>query len=276
MTTAKRHYALTLILLVASMLALYPATSMEQPQHGSKRISIDADGRAFVIGKEKCKGTGSSASLILSGLMQTEDDEESKFEDLSGVLTVGSTEYAIQKAEGEVNNKGRMEINGKTMSGDRKLELVLHGSMNENNVAFNCPESKLSSMYFLSLAGEITFEADTTSTSTTNSETATVTVTDNRTFTETVTETDRRRNQLDNNRYRDGDTDRNEFNSNSHRNSNHDRREYDTDRHNDCCKLYFDSTSVLATTAFHLSPFFLLGQSKHQIGRSSESGNVAD
>ena len=171
------------------MLALYPATSMEQPQHGSKRISIDADGRAFVIGKEKCKGTGSSASLILSGLMQTEDDEESKFEDLSGVLTVGSTEYAIQKAEGEVNNKGRMEINGKTMSGDRKLELVLHGSMNEDNVAFDCPESKLSSMYFLSLAGEITFEADTTSTSTTNSETATVTVTDNRTFTETVTET---------------------------------------------------------------------------------------
>ncbi len=171
------------------MLALYPAASMEQPQHDSKAISISADGQAFIIGKEKCKGTGSSASLTLSGLMQTEDDEESKFEDLSGVLTVGSTEYAIQKAGGEVNNKGRIQINGKTLNGDRKLELVLHGHMNEDSVAFDCPESKLSSMYFLSFTGEITFEADTTSTSTTGSETATVTVTENHTFTETVTET---------------------------------------------------------------------------------------
>jgi hypothetical protein len=122
--------------------------------------------------------------------MRTEGDKEIKLKNLSGDLTIGSTNYAIRDGQGEVNKKGKLEIHGKTSSGDRKLELILHGTMNDGKVAFDCSQSKLSSLFFLSLKGQATFTTNTTISGTTQSQgqTVTVTVTENRTITENVTE----------------------------------------------------------------------------------------
>jgi len=190
MTTRKRQTAIALTLLMASLVALSPAISLEKPLQAPGTIYITANGQAFTKGSAKCTGTGSSVTLTLTGPMQTEGKNEIKLKNLSGSLTIGSTNYAISDGKGEVNKKGKLEINGKTSNGDRKLELILHGTMNDDKIAFDCSQSKLSSLFFLSLTGQATFAADTTSSGTTQSQgqTATVTVIENRTITETTTE----------------------------------------------------------------------------------------
>jgi len=190
MTTTKRQTAIALTLLMASLIALSPAISFEKPLQAPGTIYITANGQAFTKGSAKCTGTGSNATLTLTGPMQTERNNEIKLKNLSGSLTIGSTNYAISDGKGEVNKKGKLEINGKTLSGGRKLELVLHGTMNNGKIAFDCSQSKLSSLFFLSLTGQATLATDTTSSGTTQSQgqTVTVTVIENRTITQTTTQ----------------------------------------------------------------------------------------
>jgi len=192
MTARKRQSALVLMLLAASMLALYPTLTLEKPQSALGGVQINAEGQAFPIGKGNGKpaSTASSASLTLSGSANVEGNEEYKLNGLTGSLQVGSASYSITGGKGEINNKGKIEINAKTGDGNRKLELVLHGNIQGESVFFNQRESKLSSLYFLDLAGQATFDISTTSTSETETEeeTVTVTVTQNNTLTETVTQ----------------------------------------------------------------------------------------
>jgi len=179
------------VLLAASVLALYPTMTLEKPQQGSATVSIKADGQAFPNAKGKRSSTFSSTTLTLSGSLETKGNGELKLDDLAGSLQIGLRSYTITGGEGEVNRKGKIEINAKTSDAGKKLELILHGNTQGDTVVFNPKESKLSSLYFLSLKGQAAITMPTTSTSTTESdddETTTVTVTQNNTVTETVTQ----------------------------------------------------------------------------------------
>lgn len=177
------------------MLALYPTMTLEKPQQGTATVSIKVNGQAFPIGKNKLANTFSSAALTLTGSVQSKGNGELKLEDLAGSLQIGLGNYAITSGKGEVNKKGKIEVNAKTSDANKKLELVLNGNTQGDTVVFNSKESKLSSLYFLSLNGQITVAMPTTSTSTTSSnddhddENTTVTVTQNMTVTETITQT---------------------------------------------------------------------------------------
>jgi len=190
MTTQKRRFGIALVLLTASVLALYPTMTLEKPQLGNASISIEADGQALPIGKGKPSSSGSSASLTLSGTVRTSNDGELKLDDLTGSLQVGSAGYVITGGKGEANKKGKIEINAKTSDAGKKLELILHGNTQGDTIIFDSKESKLSSLYFLSLKGQVAITMPTTSTTTTENpvETVTVTVTQNNTTTETVTQ----------------------------------------------------------------------------------------
>jgi len=176
------------VLLTASVLALYPTMTLEKPQQGSAILSIKADGQAFPNAKGKPSITSSAATLTLDGSVRSEGNGELKLDDLAGSLQIGITAYTITHGKGEVNKKGKIEINAKTNDGDKKLELILHGSTEGENVVFDSKESKLSSLYFLSLKGQVDVTVPTTSTTESPSETVTVTVTESGTTTETVTE----------------------------------------------------------------------------------------
>lgn len=192
MTTKKRRFALSMSLLVASMLALYPAMTLEKPQQGTATVSIKVNGQAFPNGKNKPASTFSSAALTLTGSVQTNGNGELKLDDLAGTLQIGIANYTITSGQGEVNKKGKIEINAKTNDAGKKLELILHGNTQGDTVVFDSKESKLSSLYFLSLNGQVTVTMPTTSTSATESdhdhENDTVTVTQRNTVTETVTQ----------------------------------------------------------------------------------------
>ena len=182
------------MLLTASVLALYPSMTLEKPQQGSALISINADGQAFPIGKNKPNSAFSSATLTLSGSVGMEGNGELKLDDLAGNLQIGISSYTITSGKGEVNKKGKIQINAKTSDGGKNLELILHGSTQGDTVVFDQKQSKLSSLYFLSLKGQAIVTMPTTSTSTTESdedddddENATVTVTQINTITETAT-----------------------------------------------------------------------------------------
>ncbi len=190
MTTQKRRLGIALVLLTASVLALYPTMTLEKPQQGSAIVSIKADGQAFPNAKGKPSITSSAATLTLDGSILSKGNGELKLDDLVGSLQIGIAAYTITSGEGEVNKKGKIEINAKTRDGDKKLELILHGSTEGENVVFDSKESKLSSLYFLSLKGQVSVTVPNTSTTNTENpnETVTVTVTEGGTTTETVTE----------------------------------------------------------------------------------------
>ena len=190
MTTQKRRFGIALVLLTASILALYPTMTLEKPQQGSAVVSIKADGQAFPNAKGKPSITSSAATLTLTGSVQTKGNGELKLDDLAGSLQIGLAAYTITHGDGEVNKKGKIEINAKTSDADKKLELILHGNTQGDTVAFDSKESKLSSLYFLSLKGQVAVTMPTTSTATTESDddTVTVTVTQDQTVTETVTQ----------------------------------------------------------------------------------------
>ena len=188
MTTQKRRFGIALVLLTASILALYPTITLEKPQQGSATISIKADGQAFSNAKGKPSITSSAATLTLTGSVQTKDNGQLKLNDLAGSLQIGLAAYTITHGDGEVNKKGKIEINAKTSDADKKLELILHGNTQGDTVVFDSKESKLSSLYFLSLKGQAAVTVPTTSTTESPSETVTVTVTESGTTTETVTE----------------------------------------------------------------------------------------
>ena len=196
MTTKKRQFGLALVLLTASVLALYPSMTLEKPQQGSAVVSIKADGQAFPIGKGKNNPSSafSSATLTLYGSVGLEGDGKLKLDDLAGSLQIGLSNYTITSGKGEANKKGKIEINAKTSDAGKNLELILHGSTDGDAIVFDRKESKLSSLYFLSLKGQAIVTMPTTSTSSTESDDdderpATVTVTQTNTVTETATQT---------------------------------------------------------------------------------------
>jgi hypothetical protein len=198
MTTQKRKYGLALVLLTASVLALYPTMSLEKSQNGSAVVSIKAEGKAFQNQKGKASSTFSSATLTLYGSVAPKGNGGLELDDLAGSLQIGIANYTITSGSVEVNKKGTIEINAKTSDADKKLELKLHGDTQGDSVTFDSKESKLSSLYFLSLKGQAIVTMPTTSTSMTESDDEhdhdhhygnnTVTITQSNTVTETVTQ----------------------------------------------------------------------------------------
>lgn len=198
MTTQKRQYGLALVLLTASVCALYPTMTLEKSQNGSAVVSIKADGKAFRNQKGKASSTFSSAALTLYGSVAAKGNGGLELDDLAGSLQIGVANYTIASGSGEVNKKGTIEINAKTTDAGKKLELKLHGNTQGDSVTFDSKESKISSLYFLSLNGQAIVTMPTTSTSMTESDdehehdhqygNSTVTVTQSNTVTETVTQ----------------------------------------------------------------------------------------
>lgn len=172
MTIQKHQFAPALLLLAVSLFALRPPSTVADQQHAAGTININATGQATPIKKGKGQ-VPTSATLILTGSAHTEGNGEVKINDLTGSLQIGTSyfAFAILDGHGEMNKHGEVEINAKASDGNHKFELELHGNIQGNNIVFNSPESKLSSLYFLSLSGQATLSitTSTTSTSTTTS-----------------------------------------------------------------------------------------------------------
>jgi len=167
MTTQKPKFGLASMLMSASVLALYPTITLEKPQRGSALVSVKADGKAFQNQKGKASSTFSSATLTLYGSVQLKGDGALELDDLAGSLQIGLANYTITSGRGEVNKKGKIEINTETSDAGKSLELKLHGSNQGDSVTFGSKESRLSSLYFFSLTGKAIVTMPTTSLSTT-------------------------------------------------------------------------------------------------------------
>lgn len=188
------EFAFAALLIVVSILAQQPRMILAAPnQQGT--VSINATGQAFPIGNGNGKGKGnnkgsqSSATLTLTGNAGM-DGNELKLSGLSGMLQIDSTNYPLSGGDGEGNKHGNLEIQTQSNGGDG-MELVLHGSMDGNNVFFTNPQSKLASLFFLSLSGQITINVNSgtnNSNSSTTSESGDQPVTVTQTSTETVTQ----------------------------------------------------------------------------------------
>jgi hypothetical protein len=179
----KHRNALTLLLLAVSLVALAPAlTTADQPQQAGT-IGISATGTATPLNKGK--GVFSSATLTLNGTIYAGGDGQLKIQGLTGLLQIGSADYAISGGQGEANNKGVIQINAKA-NGGKQYELILHGSLQGSNIMFDSHESKLASLYFLSLSGQSTMNVNTSSSSSESNSEGGNAVT---TVTETVTQT---------------------------------------------------------------------------------------
>ena len=194
MTTQKKQFGIAPVLLTASVLALYPTMTLEKPQNGAGVVSIKASGQAFPTSKNKPSTAFSAATLTLYGSVGYEGNGQLRLDDLAGSLQIGISNYTITSGSGEVNKKGKIKINVKTSDSGKKLELILHGNSQGDNVTFDRKESKVSSLCFLSLKGQaIVTMPPTTSTSSTWSHDfdkhQTVIVAQNNAFTETQTET---------------------------------------------------------------------------------------
>ena len=159
--------------MTASVLALYPSMTLEKPQ-GSAVVSIKASGQAFQNAKGKSSSIFSSANLTLYGSVHAKGNGELKLGDLAGSLQIGLANYTVTSGEGEVNKKGKIEINGKTSDASKKLELILHGNTQGDSVVFDSKESKVSSLYFLSLKGQAIVTMPPTSSSTPKATTSTI------------------------------------------------------------------------------------------------------
>lgn len=189
----KRQTILAALLLTVSLLALQP-TLMLADQHNNGSVSINATGQATPI--KKNKGLSPSiATLDLSGSVESEGEGELKFHDLTGSLQIGGANYVLTDGKGESSDHGEVEIHAKTSDGKQKLELNLHGDIQGSNViTFESHESKLSSLYFLSLLGQVNLSTSSSSSGSSSSSanevtTVTVTVTQNNNVIQTVTQT---------------------------------------------------------------------------------------
>ena len=177
----KRWIAIAAVIYLGLICLLaVPSLATQKTTTGTITIQVAPDpnnNQAKPIGKGKGKPTSSqSVALELSGPVRTEGNGVIKITGLSGTLTVGGTTvYKITGGKGEINNKGKIQIQAYTRDGSRKLELVLHGTITFNGygysyyyyyyyygatggpVHFTSPQSKLSSLYFLSLDGKVSF-----------------------------------------------------------------------------------------------------------------------
>jgi hypothetical protein len=194
MTTQKRQFGLALVLMTATVLALYPTTTLEKPQQKSAVVSIKANGQAFQNTKGKPSTSFSSATLTLYGTVSAECNEGLELSDLAGSLQIALANYTVTSGEGHVNKKNEIDINAKISDAGKKLELILHGSGQNNTVVFESKASRLSSLYFLFLKGQANVTMPATTTCTTESDhlyhkNATARLGHNNTVTETVTQT---------------------------------------------------------------------------------------
>ena len=187
-TLQKHKNALALMLLSVALISLVPTLTIADAQKLTGTIGIKATGQATPIGQGK--GTPSLAMLVLNGTVQSEGNGELKINSITGFLQIGSVNYTIASGQGQVNNGGKSEINAKTNGGKGKNELVLHGTIQGSNVAFDSHESKLSSLFFLSLTGHVTITMNTySSTSKSKSEVETEHQDEGNHSNQTVTET---------------------------------------------------------------------------------------
>jgi hypothetical protein len=170
MTTQKRQFGLALVLMTASVPALYPTMTLGKPQQNSAVVSIKANGQAFQNVKGKPTSSFSSAALTLYGSVRAVGNGGLQLDDLAGSLQVGLANYTVTSGDGDVNKKSKIEINAETSDAGKKLELILRGSTQNNTVVFDPKKSKLSSLYFFSLNGQAIVTMPTTSTSTTRSD----------------------------------------------------------------------------------------------------------
>lgn len=159
--------ALAIYLGLIALIAVQPAVTLTNALSPST-ITITADGQATPIGKGQGKPSGlTAAHLELSGLIHMEGNGEIKISGLTGSLIITPTSgpvstYTMTDGHGVINMGGTVEINGhvQTDNGKHKYELNLHGhvsfyatyySATQGTIAFDSPQSKLSSLYFLSL-----------------------------------------------------------------------------------------------------------------------------
>jgi hypothetical protein len=185
MQFSKRQLAIATLLIAVSILALQPSTILATPNPQST-MSLNASGQAFPIGNGRNKGTQSSATLTMAGNAGF-DGNQLEMSGLSGILQIGPTSYSLTGGQGEGNKNGELEIQTKSADGKDNLELVLHGNLQGNNVAFTQPQSKLASLFFLSLSGQITVNPSSStsiSSSGSTSQGQTVTVTQTNTVTQ--------------------------------------------------------------------------------------------
>jgi len=197
MQFGKKQLAIATLLIAVSIIALQPTTLAYPNSQGT--ITLNASGLAFPIGDGKNKGTQNSATLSLTGNVGF-DDNQLNVGGLSGDLQIGPTIYSLSGGQGEGNKNGELEIQAKSNSGKDNLELVLHGNLKGNNVTFTQPQSKLASLFFLALTGQITVHSSSTTTISSGStsedhhkvtvtQTNTVTLQQNVTTIQTVTTT---------------------------------------------------------------------------------------
>ncbi len=196
MTLQKHRAALALMILTVSLLSLAPTLTSADQQNQGGPIQINATGQATPLNEGK--GTASPASLSLTGSAYTEGNSELKIQNLTGHLQIGSVNYTLTNGQGNLNKQGDIEITAKTNEENHKDELSLHGSLQGNNIAFNSCESKLSSLYFLTLAGQASISLNTSTSSSKsysgddhdNNKTATVTNNVTKTVNNTLTKTE--------------------------------------------------------------------------------------
>jgi hypothetical protein len=193
MTTQKRQFGLALLLMTASVLALYPTMTLETPQQ-SAVVSINANGQAFPYAKGKPSGNFSAAALTLYGSIRSDCIGGLELGDLAGSLQIGLANYTVTNGEGVFNKKNNIDINAKASDAGKKLELILHGSTQNDTVVFDPKGSRLFPLYSLSLKGTANVTMPTTSTCTTESDhifhkNTTARLGHNNTVTETVTQT---------------------------------------------------------------------------------------
>jgi len=196
MLKQKRQFALPILLLAVSVLALAPTLTLAAQHPLTGTTTISASGEAFPIKGGRGNGSPSAASLTLNGAVDVQGRNQTKFRGLTGNLQIGSINYPLTGGQGEVNYKGQVQIQAKTSDSGHKLDLTLQGSISGSTIYFMLPQSKLASLYFLFLSGQITITTSTSSGSTsgvteTETVTQTITQTNNPTSTQnfTVTET---------------------------------------------------------------------------------------
>lgn len=187
MTVQKPRNTLAMMLLAVSLLSLGPSITVADQQRQYVSITINASGQALPI---RGKGQSAQASLHLTGLVNMEANGELKIKNLAGSLTIGSVTFQLSNGHGESYNKGKLEIQAKASGPEEdENEVDLHGTIEGNSVVFDSPESKLSSLYLLSLSGQAGTTIIITSSTNINALTQTVTVTTavNSTLTKTTT-----------------------------------------------------------------------------------------
>jgi len=184
MQFSKKQLAVGTLLIAVSILSLQPSTLLAAP-NPQGTMSLNASGQAFPIGNGKNRGTQNNAMLTLTGNAGF-DGNQLRMTGISGLLQIGPASYSLMGGQGEGNKNGELEIQTKSYGGNDNLELVLHGNFQGNNVVFTQPQSKLASLFFLALSGQITVNSSSSTSSSSTGSTSqgqTVTVTQTSTVT---------------------------------------------------------------------------------------------